>query len=108
MEPENQHSPSLFRLRQQYDDMPKTAHGETILDRHSEIRPEWVPMIMAAPFDRWMENRPGTGEQVDIVVGRITGWHYWVKIVLVDGKLETAYSDWRLNGAYGGSPWEIR
>ena len=108
MEMEDSSSPFRIRLRQQFEAVPKTAHGETLLDRHGEVQPEWVMMVMETPYDHWTESRSSTGERVDIFVGRVQSWHYWLKVVLVNGKLETAYSDWRLNGTYGGPPWSIQ
>lgn len=85
--------------------MPKTPHGETALERHPDVQPEWVAAIVADPYDQWEETDRRTGMSMTLLAGRISGWRYWIKVVLIGGEFETAYSDWRLERKYGGPPW---
>jgi hypothetical protein len=48
------------RLRRAFERLPKDpSHGESVLLRHSDIRPEWVMRVIAEPHDRYEETRPG-------------------------------------------------
>lgn len=37
------------RLRQAWDELPKTPHGVEIITRHSDVLPEWIIRIIAIP-----------------------------------------------------------
>lgn len=99
------------RLRRAFDALPKTTHGEQVLTRHSEVRPEWVMHIVESPYDQWQESDSRTGEPMTILIGRIPNWNRWVKVVFeghspATGRFETAHSDRRLEKRYGGRPWQ--
>ena len=100
----------IRRLREEFEALPKTAHGETALTRHPDIHPEWVILITREPYDQWNDIDHDTGEPVIILVGRVPARNQWVKVVykgnsLETGRFETAHFDRRLRRKYGGRPW---
>ena len=95
-------------LRRAYEELPKTEmHGVSAVERHPEIRPEWVIRIMYEPYDRIEEHRAETF--MTILVGRVPEVNQWIKLVFIGnpetGLFHTAYMDRRLSGRYGGRPW---
>ena len=96
------------RLLREYDTLPKTRHGMD-RERHPEIRPEWVVLIMENPHDHWEVMMPN-GEIRTILVGRVPEFSQWIRVVLVGdasaGALHTVYPDKRLEQTYGGRPWQ--
>ena len=40
------------RLRQVWDELPKTPHGVEITTRHSDVLPEWIIRIIESPDSR--------------------------------------------------------
>lgn len=102
----------VARLREAFERLPKElGHGDSTLQRHSAIRPEWVMQIIADPYDRYMDTRPGS-EPNTIIVGRVPESRQWIKVVFLGspetGLFLTAYHDHRLEDAYGGRPWDIQ
>jgi hypothetical protein len=100
------------RLRRAFERLPKDpSHGESVLLRHSDIRPEWVMRVIAEPHDRYEETRPGS-EPKTIIVGRVPESRQWIKVVFLGnpetGLFLTAYHDHRLEDDYGGRPWDIQ
>ena len=100
------------RLRRQYAALPKTGHGdETIKERHKDIRPEWVVMVIKDPYDRWPET-DDEGLPMTVLVGRVPEYNQWIRVVFYGtpeaGELQTAYPDRRLAKKYGGRPWQNR
>ena len=104
-------SDDIARLRREFEELPKVrGHGESVILRHSNIRPEWVIRIIGDPFDRYEERDPA-GERQTIIVGRVPESNQWIKLVFIGdpetGILLTAYNDRRLEGKYGGRPWHV-
>ncbi len=66
--------------------------------------------ILAEPYDRFEERE--AGEMRTIIIGRVAESSHRIKVVFVGdpetGRLLTAYNDSRLEGKYGGRPWNIR
>ena len=98
------------RLRQRFETLPKTAHGELVLARHPDIRPEWVMSIIEEPYDVWNDIDHDTGEPVVIFAGRVPARNRWIKVIYKGhspetGRFETAHFDRRLQRKYGGRPW---
>ncbi len=95
------------RLRQEYEALPKTAHGEDTLTRHPEIRPEWIMRIIADPYDQWEQLR--YGELRTVLVGRVPEFAQWIMVVFIGdtnaGRFNTAYPNRRMEERYGGRPW---
>lgn len=95
------------RLRREFDALPKTPdHGETVLERHPEILPEWVMRIIYDPYGRWQEIS-ASGETSTVLAGRVPEFSQWIRVVLLgdDNLFHTAYPDHRLADLYGGRPW---
>ena len=96
------------RLRREYDALPKTAHGEDTLTRHTEIRPEWIMRVIKNPYDSW-ERETSNGERRTVLVGRVPEFRQWIVVVFIGdsttGALLTASPDRRLERSYGGRPW---
>ena len=102
----------IERLRRAFERLPKVlGHGDSLLQRHSAIRPEWVMQIIADPYDLYIDARPGS-EPNTIIVGRVPKSRQWIKVVFLGnpetGLFLTAYHDHRLEDAYGGRPWEMQ
>lgn len=100
-------------LRREYQELPKTPHGERSERRHPNIQPEWIMRIIRNPYDQWDEVHPRTGEPVTILVGRVPQFSQWIKVVFEGGSVEsgsfvTAYADRQLVKRYGGRPWTSR
>ena len=108
--PQRQYGQSLqsaenARLRRAYDMLPKTAHAEFLMERHDDIRPEWVMRIIEDPYDQWVET-DNHGRTSQVIAGRIEGASQWIRVVLnLDGELVTAHFDHRLAAKFGGRPW---
>lgn len=97
-------------LRREYQELPKTPHGEQSERRHPDIQPEWIMRIIRNPYDQWDEVHPRTGEPATILVGRIPQFSQWIKVVFEGSSVEsgsfvTAYADRQLVKRYGGRPW---
>lgn len=102
----------IARLREAFERLPKAlGHGDSTLQRHSDIRPEWVMQVIAEPYDHY-EEIPEGGERYTIIVGRVPESNQWIKVVFIGdpetGLFLTAYSDGRLVRKYGGRPWNIQ
>ena len=102
---ENDADAETRRLRQAYDALPKVrGHGETTLQRHSVLQPEWIISIIENPYDQWL--KPDRRQNL---VGRIPQFNQWIMVVLEpqDGgwALLTAYPHRALEKKYGGRPW---
>ena len=99
----------IARLRRAFDAMRKVrVHGEETLERHSDIKAEWIMEIVEKPYDRFEAYRHGRRRTV--IVGRVPQLRQWVSVVF-DGDPETglfltAYQDSRLEKRYGGRPWQ--
>ncbi len=96
------------RLLRKYDELPKTSHGAD-RQRHPEIHPEWVMLIIEKPHDQWEVVLP-SGEVRTILVGCVPQFSQWIRVVLIGdagtSASHTAYPDKRLESEYGGRPWE--
>ena len=97
-----------LRLRQAYEALPKTLHGDRIGNRHRDVHPEWVISVLENPYQEWNEINP-QGEHVTIIVGRVPECRQWIKLVFVGTlnsmELQSAYQDRRLERRFGGRPW---
>ncbi len=102
----------IARLREAFTRLPKDiGHGDSVLIRRSDVRPEWVMQVIEDPHDRYEESRPGM-ERRTVIVGRVSESRQWIKVVFVGdpetGLFLTAYRDRRLDEDYGGPPWQIQ
>ena len=99
----------IARLRREFDALPKdSGHGEMLDERHGDVLPEWVMLILANPREQFPEYQ---GETLrTIIVGSVPESRQWIKVVfegtLETGEFLTAYRDTRLNRRYGGGPWD--
>ena len=96
-------------LRQAFDLLPKVAgHGMTALERHDSIRPEWVMLVIAQPYERY-EIHTSYGERRTVITGRVPGSSQWIMVVFIGdpetGSFLTAYHNKNLARRYGGRPW---
>lgn len=101
-------SDEIARLRRAFEGLPKVhGHGETSEERHGDVLPEWVMLIIANPYERYEEYRDGILR--NILVGRVPESRQWIKVVFEGtpetGDFLTAYRDRRLDRRYGGGPW---
>lgn len=92
-----------LRLRQDYEDLPKTEmHGVSATERHPDVFPEWVMQIISEPYERFEEYRAGT--RMTVLVGRVPQASQWIRLVFVGdpetGLFHTAYRDRRLAERY--------
>ena len=99
----------IARLRQAFDELPKVPnHGAELEERHGDVRKEWVMLIIADPHDRYEEYDDDILRT--ILVGRVPESRQWIKVVFIGtpetGNFLTSYRDRRLNGYYGGGPWD--
>ena len=99
----------IARLRRAFDALPKVpGHGEMFEERHGDVLPEWVMLIIANPREQFPEYRDGILRT--IIVGRVPESRQWIKVIfegtLETGEFLTAYRDRRLNSRYGGGPWD--
>ena len=97
------------RLRRDFDLLPKVVgHGETALERHDDIRPEWVMLIVAAPHERY-DATGSRGDQRTVLTGRVPESPQWIMVVFVGspetGEFLTAFHNRDLEEKYGGRPW---
>ena len=77
--------------------LPKTAHAEFLMERHDDIRPEWVMRIIEDPYDQWVET-DNHGRTSQVIAGRIEGASQWIRVVLnLDGSWSPPISttDWQ-------------
>jgi len=96
-------------LRREFDTLPKApGHGETLDERHGDVLPEWVMLIIANHREQFPEYQ--SGNLRTIIVRRVPESRQWTKVVfegtLEAGEFLTAYRDRRLNSRYGGGPWD--
>lgn len=102
----------IARLHRAFNELPKVpGHGESSVIRHPDIRPEWVMQILREPFHTFEEL--GSDRQLNtIVIGRVPESNQWIKLVFIGkpetGALLTVYNDRRLEGLFGGRPWDIQ
>ena len=79
------------RLRQAFDQLPKTMHGSSLLERHPYMRPEWVMRIIEGPYDQWYEYDI-YGRRASVFAGRVEGFSQWIKVALNEnGTLVSAF-----------------
>ena len=80
------------------------------MERHSDVRAEWVIQVIEDPYDRYEERSPA-GLRQTVIVGRVSQSQQWIKVVFngdpETGEFLTAYHDRRLVERYGGRPWDI-
>ena len=100
------------RLRRAFDLLPKVPHhGETVLERHDQILPEWIMQIIANPYEQ-MEVYTQVGERRTVLSGRVPESRQWIMVVFVGdpetGRFLTAYHNKLLERKYGGRPWRIQ
>ena len=102
----------IVRLRREFDALPKVpGHGDSVLRRHPNIKPEWVMQILREPFH--IDEEIGSdGQRHTVIVGRVPQLNQWIKIVFIGepetGALLTVYNDRRLEDQFGGRPWDIQ
>ena len=85
--------------RREFAELPKILiHGESALERHPEIRPEWIMMVIYSPYDRWQEITDGKIRT--ILAGRVPEFNHWIAVVFVGneitGSFLTAYPNKQL------------
>ena len=64
---------------------------------HPEVKTEWIEDIIAAPYHQ--ETDPSDGRE--LYYGWIDEIAKWVKVVVEDDELLTAYIDWRIERRFG-------
>ena len=64
---------------------------------HRDVRLEWIEDVIAAPYHQ--ETDPIDGREV--YCGWVDEVKKWVKVVVEDDQLHTAYIDWRLERRFG-------
>lgn len=99
------------RLRRAFELLPKVeGHGDTALQRHGDVLPEWIMEIIANPY-RSDEVYTQEGERRTILTGRVTESSQWIMVVFIGdpetGRFLTAYHNKNLVKEYGGRPWSI-
>ena len=100
-----QRSDEIERLRREFDRLPKTEHAKDVLERHPEVRPEWVMQVIEAPYEEWTEN-DARGRRSRVIAGRVAGASQWIKVIInPQGLLITAHFDHHLEDRFGGRPW---
>lgn len=97
------------RLRRAFELLPKASgHGESTLQRHRDIRPEWIMEIIADPYERY-ESYTRSGERSTVLTGRVPESAQWIMVVFIGdpetGLFLTAYHNRQLAKEYGGRPW---
>ena len=96
------------RLRDAFEELPKTSHGEIYRSRHKDIEPEWIVQILYAPYIQ-EEEQDKEGEPVTVIIGRVPEYRQWIKVIFAgtgsSAIFHTAYPDRRLEGRLGGRPW---
>lgn len=66
------------RLRRAFELLPKVeGHGDTALERHGDVLPEWIMEIIANPY-RSDEAYTQEGERRTILTGRVTESRRWI------------------------------
>ena len=96
-------------MRRAFDLLPKVAgHGDRVLDRHSDVPPEWIMSVIDSPYERY-EAYTKEGERRIVLTGRVTESTRWIMVVFVGdpetGRFLTAYRNRSLERKYGGPPW---
>ena len=99
------------RLRRAFDLLPKIeGHGDTALERHTDVLPEWIMQIIADPY-RSDEVYTQERERRTVLAGRVPESRQWIQVVFVSdpetGRFLTAYHNKQLEREYGGRPWDI-
>ena len=97
------------RLRRAFNMLPKVeGHGESALERHDNILPEWIIQIVTDPYERYETYTRG-GERRTIVNGRVPESPQWITVEFVgdpeSGRFLTSYQNRKLEREYGGRPW---
>lgn len=64
---------------------------------HREIKPEWIEKIIAEPYHQETDPRDGR----ELYFGWINEVNHWVRVVVEDDQLVTAYIDGRLDKRFG-------
>ena len=99
------------RLRRAFELLPKVeGHGDTALERHSDVQPEWIMEIIANPYhsdEVYTQDR----ELRTVLTGRVPESRQWITVVFVGdpetGLFLTAYHNKNLEREYGGRPWSV-
>lgn len=99
------------RLRRAFELLPKVeGHGDTALERHNDVLPEWIMQIIANPY-RSDEVYTRERELRTVLTGRVSESRQWIMVVFVGdtetGRFLTAYHNKNLEKEYGGRPWSI-
>lgn len=97
------------RLRRAFESLPKApGHGENTLERHRDIRPEWIMEIIADPYEVY-ESQTRAGNRSTVITGRVPESDQWIMVVFIGdpetGLFLTAYHNRQLEKRYGGRPW---
>ena len=64
---------------------------------HRDVRPEWIEDVLTDPYHQ--ETDPSDGREV--YCGWVDEVKNWVKVVVENDQLLTAYMDWRLERKFG-------
>ena len=99
----------IEELRRAFDRLPTVAgHGVSALERHDSVRPEWVMLIIAEPYERY-ETHTSYGERRTVITGRVPESSQWIMVVFIGdpetGSFLTAYHNKNSARRYGGRPW---
>ena len=102
-------SSRMRRLRNAFKALPKTDHGEVYLERHPDVRSEWVMMVIEDPYEEWTEG-DDTSHLYTIITGRVRERNQWIQVVFQGNTPETrmfdtTYFNRQLAKKYGGRPW---
>ena len=107
-QPSNESDVDKERLRQEYEALPKTPHGDESGTGTRDVHPEWVISVLENPYQEWNEIN-SQGEYVTIIVGSVPECRQWIKLVFIGTlnsmELQSAYQDRRLERRFGGRPW---
>ncbi len=64
---------------------------------HTDVKPEWIENILTTPYHQ--ETDPNDGRE--LFYGWVDEIKKWVKVVVEDNRLLTAYLDRRLDRRFG-------
>ena len=91
--------PENARLRQAWEELPKTNYGRRLANRHPDVRPEWIMRVIEAT-DSYERIEYGTDKADElsvrtIILGYVPDSAVWLKVVLEgypdSGVFHTAY-----------------
>ncbi len=65
-----------------------------IIYPHPDVKPEWIERTIAEPYHQENDGR-------ELYYGWINEMKNWLRVVVENGQLVTAYLDWRLTRRFG-------